>query len=259
VESSIEGHTGDGMSDAEDTDTDLGSLRAEYVRARGRNTVTLVLMGVAGLIGVLAAAMIEAATATVCVGAAGLAFIGLTAYGTFVALRDRGLAVRVYSDGLVETRGGRRTIVRWGDVDGVVHSVTRRSARRVESRERQLLTLTLKDGTRLEYSEAILKGLREMAETVQHEIMVRELPRVVSALKRGQTVTYGKIQVGHRGITSARIFYAWDSLMDAREENGRLSIMCDGTWHSLGLGAVPNAFVLVELVRRAAAKRQQEP
>jgi hypothetical protein len=120
--------------------------------------------------------------------------------------------------------------------------------------------LTLKDGTRLQYSEATLKGVRDLAETIRHEVTVRELPRVVNALRRGRTVSFGKIGVNDRGITTGRAVYAWDSLMDAREENGRLSIERDGTWTSLGLGVVPNAFVLVELVRRVvAAQRKEQP
>jgi len=235
---------------------ELGTPTAEYVRDASRNISTLILLATGGVIALLSGALIEGTSATLCLGGAGLVLIGLAAYGGAVAFRDRDQTVRVFLDGLIETRGGQNTVIRWDQIDGVVHSIGQRR-RRIGPSETHLLTLMLIDGTRIQYSEATLEGVEELSSTVKHAIIRRELPRIAGALRNGETVTYGNIRLDRHGITTGRKRISWTSVTDAREQNGRVSVRAGGRWQSLGTGSVPNAHVLVEVVQRKEAAPNQ--
>lgn len=246
------------MEQPEDVKTyELGNPTAEYRQKASRNITVLILIGFGGVVALVASALIEGTPATLVLGGAGLALIGLAAYGGYAALRHQDQIIRVFLDGLTETSGGQDTVIRWEHIDGVVHSIGQRRRRRNDPSESQLLTLILSDSTRIQYSDATLEDVEGLAGTVKHAITRRELPRIADALRSGQSITYGKIRLDRKGIATDRTRIVWSSVTEARDESGRVSVKADGKWQSLDVGIVPNAHVLVELVQRKEAAMKQ--
>jgi len=173
-------------------------------------------------------------------------------------LRDRGLCVDLHQHGLVVRRGlGRIEITLFEDVDEVWMDLDVVGGAVTVARA---LRLVLHGG-----------GARRVPATLSHaDQLLREVilhcsyplqAQATSALRAGDTLTFGDVQIDEIGIRRRRWSARWDELSLVRFMRGRLHLFRRQRilpWRTIRLDRVPHPTVFAKLVRDHAKKLEDD-
>jgi hypothetical protein len=178
----------------------------------------------------------------------------LGAWSLYTAVRDRDLRVRVYDEGLVQRRAGSELVIPWEAVSKVHHAVMRSRGRTTH-----LCTLELRDGQRIQFSDATLKEVADLCRAVEAGTRGPLLQTVVEDLRQGETVSFGKITATREGLSAGNTTLTWNEIEDIEIADGWVRARQAGRWRNLALiSRMQNAHVLVALMERLQAAREEE-
>jgi hypothetical protein len=172
----------------------------------------------------------------------------LPIYIIFAAVRKLlkgNLCVYLFTNGLAWTRGRRCEMVRWEQIESIWRK--KGQSQYVSS---LTCTLRLKDGRTLKIDDA-LKSINELVVIVQDRFRSVRLPEVIALYERGETVTFGKIQVDHQGINNGKELIPWDRLDSMAIREALVVAQKHGRplkWSKVKEAETPNLYVLGSLV-----------
>jgi hypothetical protein len=166
-------------------------------------------------------------------------------------VRDRNMNVRVYDEGLVETRGGTERVIPWEAIASVNHTMMKSTTRTT-----YLCTLELKNGKRVQYSDATLQDVNGLCRAIEDETLAPMLQAAIERLRAGQPVSFGKITATQTGLNNGPNTLSWDEIEDVELADRWVRIQQDDRWRNLAMTArVQNAHVLTALVKRVNTSR----
>jgi hypothetical protein len=150
------------------------------------------------------------------------------------------LSFLVFNDALVAVEGDECTLIPWDEIpqhtlgDGFTTS---------EGKKFSLHGMTM------------VSDVGRLLATVIDQVMARQLPRALAAVKAGQTVTFGPFAVSTQALTYDGKTVPWSEITKMTivgPRQRRLVFECQGAmfgWTCL-LGSVPNDFVMLEVIRQ---------
>ncbi|MCA9925905.1 MAG: hypothetical protein KC421_26215 [Anaerolineales bacterium] len=238
----------------------LGAPIAEYgatkVRSKGNlwSGVVFMVFGVIGLIAGLIAAVSETGASVVgfCSGVGLLSFVG-GAWAVRIHRQEKDMAVQVYQDGIVSTKNGRSTTMRWDEMQNLDVIVTYNQQIRSS-----FYNYTLKDTVgqtlRLNLTPGNLENADHLAQTIQHEVTRRQLAQALTRLNAGQPVEFGPLSITQEGIQNGRNHLPWSEFKEAKltykgyfriwaKEGGK-------SWARIEMQKMPNLFTFLALANQ---------
>lgn len=170
--------------------------------------------------------------------------------------RKRKNHVRVYEEGLLYRRYNALYAIRWADITQVWQRVVSRSVNFIPVGTFYEYTLRTTDGT------FVLKGdlsrVRELGEEIQRRTYRAHIRVAVEALRRGEALHFGPIQLSLAGIGCADRLLPWYEVRDLRVRNGDFLILGTGKWMSwatVSIAEVPNFMMLWALASERLGRR----
>jgi hypothetical protein len=106
-------------------------------------------------------------------------------------------AAALYAEGVVSWRWGRTMACRWDEVESVAGKL-RLPGRSALSRSAETLRLRMVDGRTVVFGD--LRDEDELVDAIYHEVLGRQLPRALAAIRRGETVSVGPLLFRSDGI-----------------------------------------------------------
>ena len=163
--------------------------------------------------------------------------------------QTRGLCVRVFPGGLVRQQGEAVDVVPWESIAVVTRSVL--SWQQLESALDGAirLTLTTRDGRKLEFDE-FLPRLRKLRKYVEQYTLPHLFTPALDAWERGRAVQFGKVTAHRRGLTFRGATLPWPSCGILEVFKGNLVIKRKGAWFAfckVPVRHVPNVHILLAL------------
>jgi hypothetical protein len=159
--------------------------------------------------------------------------------------------VRLHADGLLDLRAGPRA-VRWDEARSLTDLWDTRAGRLGGC------VLRTADGAALVLG-ADVAGVEELVDELRARLTARELPAMLERLAEGGEVRFGAFVARAAGVAQGDRVLPWTAVGGPLVDKGELVLhdtsAAGATWASAPLRAVPNAFLLAELIekRRAAA------
>jgi hypothetical protein len=166
------------------------------------------------------------------------------------AVRNRGLRVMVYPEGLVRVHRDQAQAIFWDEVEHLVQKRPTGAWGRM-SQGRLLVTLKRSDGSELTFDDS-LPDLHGLAVMMYRETLRHMLPRVREVIESGGAVTFGKLVATSRGVSNGRETVSWELARPPRLEGDRFYLDKQGSWlpwHNGSLSETPNFHVLQALLR----------
>ncbi|MFN8478264.1 MAG: DUF6585 family protein [Kouleothrix sp.] len=174
--------------------------------------------------------------------------LGLWAFWT--SIRQRGMQVQVFPDGLAYTARGATEVVRWDDVSEVLQQVTKHYTNGVYTGTTHVYTLRRAGKPELKFNDA-LQNVEQLGTTIQEETYKRLLPRAIAAYNDGATLHFGKLSVSKQGLSNSKETLPWAGIKGVKLEKGIISVSKEGkwlNWASASVAQTPNIFVFTALV-----------
>ena len=235
----------------------LGALLSEYgatkIRRKGNlwSGIAFILLGLIAVgIGIVAAVTETGSSAVAFCGGVGLLSIAGGAWAIWTHRQDKGMAVQVYRDGLVWTKNGRSTTIRWDEVlDLSVVALYNKQLRST------FYNYTLKDTSgqkmRLNLTPGNLENAEQLAEIIQQEVTRRQLGRAITTFNAGQPVQFGPLTLTQAGIEYGRKTLPWPQFAGAAiSQRGYFVVRAQGqatNWARVDMVKMPNMFTFVAL------------
>jgi hypothetical protein len=167
------------------------------------------------------------------------------------AVSARGLRVQVHADGLLESRGGRQTVLRWQDVNRVTQAASIKAGH-LPFRAPLQLELASRHGRRLVFNEG-LAGLEELTRLVHERTLTCMLPVALEAYEKDAIIGFGALSVSREGIRHGDRVVPWEAVGEVRVDGDHLVVSkgrAGGPHFRVPVGQVPNAHVLAALAER---------
>ncbi|MCB0214049.1 MAG: hypothetical protein KDJ52_32225 [Anaerolineae bacterium] len=186
-----------------------------------------------------------------CWGTFGLIVGGLGLAGGIKAFIERDLGVQVFSEGLIYTKSGKHTLVRWDDIAAVWQEATTYKSYGVTTYTMRKFTIQLQDGRKFRFDN-IFEKVESLGETIQNQVTKHQLPQAIQSLKKGATVSFGeKLAVSAQGLSNSNEIIPWSQVQSVRVNQGVITVQKQGkwlNWSSVKVANTPNVFVFLALV-----------
>ncbi len=167
------------------------------------------------------------------------------------AVRNRGLRVVVYPEGLVQLHRGEARALCWEEISQVwqkkndgFHLATR------AWRGLQTLRLQTADGRRLTFDDS-LPRLAELSEIVCEATLPFLWLTAQATLESGRALHFGNLRVSQQGLGRGKETWPWSDVQKIKINTGQLSAYKKGKWTPglvFALSEMPNSHVLVALL-----------
>jgi hypothetical protein len=169
-------------------------------------------------------------------------------FAIIVGMLDRRDSAALYAEGVVSWRLGKRSACRWDEVESVAGKL-RVPGRSELGRAAETLRLRTADGRTVEVIG--VKDMDNLVNAVYHEVLRRQLPRALAAIRRGETVSVGPLRFRSDGIGDPdEQFLAWDNVEDVVVRRDWIVVLRReprGPWWRGDLDT-PNAALILELM-----------
>jgi hypothetical protein len=176
------------------------------------------------------------------------------------ALRNRGLRVLVYQEGLVRLHQEKSNAFFWDEVETV--SARKNKETWSKAAGGSLVVTVRRSNGELYQFDDTLPDLKRLAELIRAQTLRHLLPRALDALQTGQEVPFGKLRVGPAGLIRDRDTLPWEQIKEIKLDDDKVTISKKGNWlawHTVALGDVPNAHVFGALVQKLLPPLKAEP
>jgi hypothetical protein len=173
--------------------------------------------------------------------------IGMWALWTGV--RERGLQVLVFPDGLTYTIRGTTEVVRWEDITEVLQQITKHYTNGVYTGTTHIYTVRRAGRPELKFNDA-LKNVEQLGNTIQQETYKLLLPRAIATYNAGGILHFGKLNVSRQGLSNGKETLAWSDIKGVKLEKGVIAVSKQGKWLNWTTATVaqtPNIFVFTAL------------
>ena len=248
------------MNESITVNTQLGTLLSEHgasqIRSKGNiwSGVVFVLLGVIALgAGLIAAVTSTGGTVVSFCGGVGLLSILGGGWAIRTHNQEKGMSVQVYADGIVSTKNGRSTTMRWDEVIdlGVIVVYNRQ----INS---SFYTYTLKNLSgktmRLNLTPGHFENAEQLSQTVQQEITRRQLGRAITTFNAGEPVQFGMLTVTQEGIQNGRKILPWSEFKEiALSRKGYFVIRAHNkstNWVRIDMIKMSNVFTFMALANQ---------
>jgi hypothetical protein len=174
--------------------------------------------------------------------------LGMWAFWT--GIRERGLQVLVFPDGLTRTARGTTEVIRWDDITEVLQQVTKHYTNGVYTGTTHVYTVRRAGKPDLMFNDA-LKNVEQLGNTIQQEIYKRLLPRAIATYNAGGVLHFGKLSVSLQGLSNGKETLAWSDVKGIKLDKGMIAVSKQGKWLNWSTATVaqtPNVFVFMALV-----------
>jgi hypothetical protein len=228
----------------------LGPATAEYRPKPSRQLINKIVGAVLAVVGVLIvfADMLQRHPSGMFVLGAILLALGMWMFWTSV--RDKGLQVLVFPDGLAYTARGQTEICRWDEIDAVVQQVTKHYTNGIYTGTTHLYTVRRAGKPDLKFNDA-LHNVEQLGNAIQEEAYRRLLPRAIQTYNAGGVVQFGKLSVSQQGLSNGKETIPWPEVKGVELDKGVISVSRQGkwlNWASATVAQTPNIFVFTALV-----------
>jgi hypothetical protein len=228
----------------------LGTATAEYRPKTRRLIVNKILGAVLAAAGVLLVFvdMLQRHPSGMFVLGGVLLALGLWVFWTSV--RDAGLRVLVFADGLSYTARGKTEICRWDDITEVVQQVTKHYTNGIYTGTTHIYTVRRTGAPELKLNDA-LDNVEQLGNEVQQQAYRRLMPRAIETFRSGGVVQFGKLKVSQQGLSNGKETLPWSEVKGVKLEGGVVSVAKQGkwlNWASATVAQTPNIFVFAGLV-----------
>lgn len=191
----------------------------------------------------------------------GFLLVSVGPVAVFFALKNRRLSAVAGSKGVGLIENDAVSSCRWEDIEsihetlmaGEVHSALRASVRG----EDHFFRVKCRNGTELVFRN-FLDDLVGLGKILKHETLAYLLPPAVAALENGETLDFGPFVLDAEGLrVSEDKRLDWDEVDEVKIAKGLVTVTRVGkrwNWFKSPLGRVPNAHVLLALVRHCCER-----
>ena len=246
-------------------DTQLGTLLSEHgasqIRSKGNlwSGFVFVLLGVIALgAGLIAAVTNTGGTVVSFCGGVGLLSILGGGWAIRTHNQEKGMSVQIYADGIVSTKNGRSTAMRWDEVIdlGVIVVYNRQ----IHS---SFYTYTLKDVSgqtlRLNLTPGHFENAEQLSQTIQQEVTRRQLGRAMTTLNAGEPVQFGPLTITQEGIQNGRKTLPWSEFKEiALTQKGNFVVRAHDkatSWARIDMVKMSNVFTFVALADQITGRQ----
>jgi len=176
--------------------------------------------------------------------------LALGMWSLWAGIRERGMQVLVFPDGLAYTMRGATEVVRWDDVTEVVQQITKHYTNGVYTGTTHIYTVRRAGKPDLKFNDA-LKNVEQLGTTIQQESYRRLLPRAIATYNAGGILHFGKLSVSQQGLSNGKETLAWSEIKGVKLDKGMISVSKQGkwlNWATANVAQTPNIFVFTALV-----------
>jgi hypothetical protein len=179
----------------------------------------------------------------------GLALLGGAVILVVRALRNRGLCVLVYQEGLVRLQRDKANAFFWDEVETVIQKKNKEAWSKAAAGS---LVVTVRRCNGEEYHfDDTLPDLKRLADLIRRETLRHLLPRALDAYHAGNVLAFGKLRLGPSGLARDKDTLAWDQVKEIKIDDDKVTIQKKGNWLAwctVPLSEVHNAHVFAALV-----------
>ncbi len=190
-------------------------------------------------------------------GVLGVIFLAGSVLVARRALRNRGLRVLVYPEGLVRLHREGNQAVFWDEVELLLQRRPPNAWARL-SQGKLILIIKRRDGDEITVDDS-LPDLPRLVTVAQRETLGPMLARALAALEAGRVVSFGRLSASPRGLSNGQETLPWALVRPPRLEADRFFIDRSGhwlPWHAGAVSETPNFHVLQALIREQTAARR---
>jgi Family of unknown function (DUF6585) len=228
----------------------LGAPTAEYRPRPSRQIFSMVGGGVMTLlgIGIVFFDMLQRRPSGFYILGGILLALGMWSFWT--GIRERGLQVLVFPEGLTYTARGATEVLRWEDITEVIQQITKHYTNGVYTGTTHIYTVRRVGRPELKFNDA-LKNVEELGNTIQQESYKRLLPRAIATYNAGGILHFGKLSVSQQGLSNGKESLPWSDIKGIRLDKGLISVSKEGkwlNWATANVAQTPNIFVFTALV-----------
>ena len=176
--------------------------------------------------------------------------LALGMWALWTGIRERGLQVLVFPDGLTYTVRGATEIVRWEDVTEVLQQITKHYTNGVYTGTTHIYTVRRVSQPELKFNDAF-KNVEQLGNTIQQESYKRLLPRAIATYNAGGILHFGKLSVSQQGLSNGKEMLPWSDIKGIKLDKGVIAVSKQGkwlNWTTTSVAQTPNIFVFTALV-----------
>jgi hypothetical protein len=228
----------------------LGAATAEYRPKASRQIVNKIAGVVLSIVGVaiVFADMLQRRPSGAFVLGGLLLALGM--YVFWASVREKGLQVLLFPDGLAYTARGKTEICRWDEIDAITQQVTKHYTNGIYTGTTHVYTVRRAGKPDLKFNDA-LQNVELLGNEIQQEVYRRLLPRAIQTYNAGGVVQFGKLSVSQQGLSNGKETIPWPEVKGVKLDKGVISVSKQGkwlNWASATVAQTPNIFVFTALV-----------
>jgi len=242
----------------------LGMLQAQYKAKlavlNARLVVILTLLGILGGAALIGASILSHVTLFAGIvsseSALGLILLIAGIWLGFNALRYYGLRVYVFTEGLVQVKGNKTTVVRWDQIKTIWQKVQKRFISSFYIGTVHRYTAQQANGKKITFDDG-LKNIEGLGNTLTREVTSRLLPELIATYDAGDPITFGKLRISMHGISIGEEILLWNQIKGVQVTKGVLAINKDGqwlNWPSIKAAKIANFPLFLALVNHVISK-----
>jgi hypothetical protein len=189
-----------------------------------------------------------------------LSFLAMAIYMIYSAIQVVNQQIHLFQYGMVIEHKNQLQAFPWNQASEVMQSITRNYRNGVYVGTTYFYTLRRADGYQIKLNN-LTKDIAELGQAVAKGIMQALVPRALSSLSAGQTLTFAPFSINLQGISNKREFIPWTQVQAVDVKKGYVQIKKTGTsrtWGNVPVAKIPNYLVLTviaEEMRRQAGSR----
>jgi hypothetical protein len=238
----------------------LGAFRQAY-QATLTRTVALIIIFLVGAAGFSAAAIfgtdLNAGSRALFLLFV-LLFVVVSLCLIFQVIQAAHQQIYLFQQGLVIEQGKQRVVLPWGDLQ-VWQSITRRSSYGIYVGTTYTYRLRRADGYHIELGNST-KGIAELGQAITSGVTQELVPRAFSAIRAGQTLTFGPFRLNPQGLGFKREVLPWSQVQAIGASRGIVTVKKAGnrSWLAL-VSKIPNVMVLLVIAEDLRQQAGQSP
>jgi len=172
------------------------------------------------------------------------------------ALRNRGLRVLIFPEGLVRLWRGDGQALFWDEVDKIWRKKTEGHWARAWQGA-LIVKVQRNDGSTIEFDDS-LPHLEKLSDILQRETLPHLLPGAIETYTSGRSLDFGKLRVDRAGLRNDTEAIRWSDIQEIRVGEDQLSVYKKGKWSrwcQTPVAEIPNPHVLRALLVQSAPIR----
>jgi hypothetical protein len=172
------------------------------------------------------------------------------------ALRNRGLRVLIFPEGLVRLWKEDAQALFWDEVD----KLWKKKSQGHWARAWQgalIVKIQRNDGSSIEFDDS-LPQLDKLSDILHRQTLPHLLPGAIEAYASGQSLDFGKLRVDRAGLKNETDVIRWSDIQEIKVGDDQLSVYKKGKWSrwcQTPVAEIPNAHVLRALLVQSAPTR----